>query len=317
MEGKSAANIVIAGGSKPDLFECLLSLAESPYAPCETVVVDNSTDGLCEELAVSFPKVRIIRASKRLTFAQAANLGVRAAFARGASIALLLHDDVTVHRDALSALAAAEAQSGPGIYAPEVRPYKSGAPRKRFRLDWAKRLIVTEFVCEGSGGPLDYAEDSAMLISARVFEALGGFDEALGFYYEDTDFSVRAADAGFPVTEVAGARAWHKEGVSAGSGLSPFKAYWRARNALKFAAKHRKRARLCANALYHFGEFVIPESVKAAAGMLAGDRDSAKVLAAIMRGTCDLFTGNGHAARLYASPSIDPGGRTIPLSELS
>ena len=113
----------------------------------------------------------------------------------------------------------------------------------------------------GSNGQdvdIDYAEGSAALVSAAAYEKLGGFDEDLGFYYEDADFSVRARAAGLPVKEVAGARVWHKGSVSAGRGLSPFKAYWRARNTMKFAFKHRSHSHVAVNAVYHFAGFVAP-----------------------------------------------------------
>jgi len=302
MKPKPVAHIVIAGGSKPDLFECLLSLSESTYTNVETIVVDNSDGGLTEELSFAFPAVRVARPPRPLTFAQAVNHGFRLAIGRGAEAGFLLNDDVTVHPQTLTLLAEEEAKAGPGVYAPEIWPYEGAAARTRFAIDWEKRLVVSQRASStGGAGEIDYAEGSAVFISKRVFEALGGFDEALGFYYEDADFSVRARDAGFPVAEVPGARAWHKGSVSAGRGLSPFKAYWRSRNALKFAMKHRKRANVAANTLYHFGEFVIPEAAKATARMLTGSRNDTRILAAIARGTMDLVTGSKKAGRFEVS----------------
>lgn len=312
MVHKPAVNVIIAGGSTPDLFECLLSLYESTYAPCQTLVVDNSPDGLSDEFAQAFPDEHVARPRKSLTFAQAVNFGFRHALERGARLGFLLNDDVTVHPKTLSMLAEAEERRGPGVYAPEVWPYESGAPRMRFRIDWAKRLVVTEVAAANPTGEIDYAEGSAVLISAEVFERLGGFDEGLGFYYEDADFSIRAKDAGFPVVEIPGARVWHKGSVSAGKGLSPFKAYWRARNALKFAAKHRSRAHLRANALYHFSEFVIPEALHAACRALHGSRRDTKVLAAIMRGTVDWLLGDAQAAAPRASADAERAGYPLP-----
>jgi hypothetical protein len=286
-------SVVIAGGSRGDLFECLLSLEEVEYTPHTILVIDNSAAGLADALAVSFPSARVARPAKAMTFSQAANFGLREAY-RCAEWALLLNDDVTVHPEAVTLLASAAAKRGPGIYAPEIWPYNSQEPRTRWRIDWGKRLVVRERAGAATCQDIDYAEGSGVLVSQEVFARLNGFDEAFGFYYEDADFSVRARDMGFPVREVPTARVWHKGSVSAGKGLSPFKAYWRARNTMRFAMKHRRRAHVITNAAYHFGGFVGPQAVRAAIGTVLGSRRDAEVLAALVRGTLDYLTGNGH-----------------------
>lgn len=294
MERRIATNLIIAGGSAIDLFECLLSLAESEYSPSRTVVLDNSPAGFGGSVETAFRDVELLRPGKPLTFAAAANFGLRHAIASGSPLVFLLNDDVTVHHETLGRLVQAEKAHGAGLYAPEIWPYAAGAPRQRYRFDWSARLVVREAAEPAKSAeprPIDYAEGSAVMISAEVFEATEGFDEEFGFYFEDADFSVRAADAGYPVLEIPGARVWHKTSASAGRGLSPFKAYYRARNTLKFAAKHRGRSAPARNALYHFGEFVIPEAVGAFLAMARGKRAQAQVLAAIMRGTVDNFTG--------------------------
>ena len=112
MQGKAACILIIAGGSRPDLDECLLSLGESDYVPSRTVIVDNSPDGLHDSLKLAFPRVHTLRPAKRLTFAQAANLGITEALDKGESLIFLLNDDVTIHSKTLSILAAAERLSG-------------------------------------------------------------------------------------------------------------------------------------------------------------------------------------------------------------
>ena len=294
MPGKAAAFVVIAGGSQLDLDECLLSLGESTCPPGQTIVVDNSPAGLCDHISVSFPNVAVVQPRTRLTFAQAANLGTRMAIARGARLVFLLNDDVTVHPRALEILSTAESQNGPGIYAPEIWPYETSHSRTRFALDWKKHLVVRVPVAvNGPLSTIDYAEGSGVLFSVEVVHMIGLFDEAFGFYYEDADFSLRAARAGFPVCEVEGARVWHKGSVSAGAGLSPFKAYYRARNTLRFAWKHRNRAHLVSIAAYHFATFLVPSLVWAASRAVVGSRIGAQIAAALARGTWDLFTGTG------------------------
>lgn len=294
MSGKDAFFVIIAGGSSLDLDECLLSLEECTTGDAKTIVVDNSACGLSDRIAVSFPDVSVIRPRTRLTFAQAANVGARMALSRGARSVLLLNDDVTVHPEALAILEQAAAKNGPGIYAPEIWPYERRRQRTRFALDWKKRLAVRVPVeINGSLTPLDYAEGSAMLVSAPVFDRVGFFDEAFGFYYEDADFSVRAAEAGLPVLEVEGARVWHKGSVSAGQGMSPFKCYYRARNTLRFAWKHRNRACVLRIAAYHFSTFLIPSLASSLLRAVTGNRAAFETVGALSKGTWDFLAGNG------------------------
>jgi len=314
MEGKAASIVIIAGGSRPDIDELMLSLAETQYSPCETLVVDNSAGGLGNSFTVAFPNAKVTRPPARLTFAEGANFGMKAALGRGAQLVFLINDDVTVHPKALAILAEAERRNGPGIYAPEIWPYEGGLKRTRRAIDWAKRLAVqVPVTLNGSLTQIQYAEGSAMLISAEVVKRVGFFDEDFGFYYEDADYSIRAAAKGFPVCEAEGARVWHKGSVSAGKGMSPFKAYYRARNTVKFALKHRDRAKLVRIALYHFGEFVIPTIIRSTTRAIAGSRRDARVLAAVLKGTWDFIAGNGHVPGPQALADMSEEIDRLPL----
>jgi hypothetical protein len=306
MPGKEAFFVIIAGGSRLDLDECLLSLEECTSGDVKTIVVDNSTCGLSDHLARSFPDVSVIQPRTRLTFAQAANVGVRMALSRGARNVFLLNDDVTVHPEAFAMLEQAASKNGPGIYAPEIWPYEGRRQRMRFALDWKKRLAVRVPVeINGALTALDYAEGSAMLVSARVFDQIGFFDEAFGFYYEDADFSVRAAEEGFPIREVEGSRVWHKGSVSAGAGMSPFKCYYRARNTLRFAWKHRSRAHVLSIAAYHVATFLIPSLAASLASAVTGNRTAFETIGALSKGTWDFLAGNGKGYVPRVVPSIE------------
>ncbi len=49
-------------------------------------------------------------------------------------------------------------------------------------------------------------------IPRACFEAVGGFDEDIPYYFEDSDFCIRARRAGFPFKYLPGARFRHKGG---------------------------------------------------------------------------------------------------------
>jgi GT2 family glycosyltransferase len=292
MAGGHLTNLVIAGGNAEALGTCLNSIDKSTYPSQATLVVDNSRSGIADEFKNRFAGVEFLRGVEPRTFAHAVNAGLERAFPGGAEFVFLLNDDVEVEAGTAGALAAAARRLGPGVFAPEVWP-ADGSQRRRYRFDWGKRLLTSGPAESGGGEPfeIDYAEGSAVLVCAEVFSAVGGFDEWFGFYYEDADFSLRARAADFPVVEVPGARVSHVVGASAGRGLSAFKAYWRARNALRFARKHHALSRPLVNAAYHFGGFIIPEALRAIGGAVTRESEADRRLSALWRGTIDGFTG--------------------------
>jgi GT2 family glycosyltransferase len=60
----------------------------------------------------------------------------------------------------------------------------------------------------------DWAEGSTLLISRDCWQACGGWDESFFLYSEETDFALRARDAGLATRFVPTARAVHLEGDS-------------------------------------------------------------------------------------------------------
>jgi N-acetylglucosaminyl-diphospho-decaprenol L-rhamnosyltransferase len=63
----------------------------------------------------------------------------------------------------------------------------------------------------------DWAEGSTLLISADCWQRCAPWDESFFLYSEETDFALRARDAGFVTRYVPSAQAMHLEGDSAGS----------------------------------------------------------------------------------------------------
>jgi GT2 family glycosyltransferase len=55
----------------------------------------------------------------------------------------------------------------------------------------------------------DWASGAAMMISAACFAAVGPWDESFFLYAEETDYALRAADAGFALRYVPDATAVH------------------------------------------------------------------------------------------------------------
>lgn len=109
-------------------------------------------------------------------------------------------------------------------------------------------------------------------------------DEGYDMYNEDTDWCVRAKDAGFEVLFAPSARIWHKVSMSSGGGLTPFKIYHRLRSTLRFFSLH---ARPC----HWIG--IVPFTVVRTVGFAARElvRGKGANVGAVLRGLWDSMTG--------------------------
>jgi GT2 family glycosyltransferase len=84
---------------------------------------------------------------------------------------------------------------------------------------------------------LDFVYGCAMLLSARMLYAIGGFDERFFMYYEDVDLCLRAGAAGYQVALAPAAHVSHL-GSHSTSAEPATKLYYEARSRQLFYAKH-------------------------------------------------------------------------------
>jgi N-acetylglucosaminyl-diphospho-decaprenol L-rhamnosyltransferase len=74
--------------------------------------------------------------------------------------------------------------------------------------------MVTDEIQYTSDKVTDWAEGSTVLISAECWERIGPWDESFFLYSEETDFALRARDAGLATRFTPSAQAVHLEGDS-------------------------------------------------------------------------------------------------------
>ncbi len=285
--------VVINWNGREVLEPCLRTLLASSYPNLSVLVVDNaSTDGSAQFVRDEFPSVSVSEQSSNLGFAAGVNVGLKAALEEGADYVLLLNNDIELDGDAVSALVEAalahpeSAFVGPLIYyadRPSVIWSAGGAVS--FWTGNIRHLGLRE---EDAGQyaevrEVDYVTACAVLASAKAVSAIGLMDEAYYMYNEDTDWCIRAGDAGFGVLFAPSARIWHKVSMSSGGGLTPFKIYHRLRSTLRFFSLHARP--------YHWLGIVPFTAVRTlcfAVRELAGGK-SANV-GAIVRSTWDSMT---------------------------
>jgi GT2 family glycosyltransferase len=244
MKSLEATVIVLNWNGLTDTLECLESLARMDYPACEVVVVDNgSTDGSVSVIRERFPMVTMLENSENLGYAGGNNVGLRHALAHRAEYALLLNNDTAVAPDFLSLLVeAAEADpaigiAGPTIYyfdQPNVIWSAGGAIDWRRGWNWMVGLDEEDTGQFGAAPrPVDFVTGCALLISRQALETAGPLDERFFMYYEEVEWCVRVARAGFGVRHVPAARIWHKIAPQT-QAISPFVHYYMTRNRLLF-----------------------------------------------------------------------------------
>lgn len=236
--------IVLNYNGLADTLACLESLALLDYSNYEVTVVDNgSTDGSVPVIRERFPTVTMFENDENLGYTGGNNVGLRYALAQGADYVLLLNNDTEAASDFLRRLVeAAEADpligvTGPTIYyheQPDIIWSAGGV------IDWERgstRMVGLDERDEGQFGAdsraVDFVTGCAMLVRRATVEQVGLLDERFFAYYEESEWCVRAAKAGYKILHVPLARIWHKISPSTRADSSLVH-YYMTRNRLLF-----------------------------------------------------------------------------------
>jgi GT2 family glycosyltransferase len=216
--------------------ELLLSLEKVDRQSFEVIVVDNSGDN--DYLKLARPKYEMNTIVSRVNrgFAAANNLGLQKA--RGKYI-LLLNNDTEVDPAFLDEMIGAfECRKEIGAVSPKIKYFDN--PLLIQYAGYSKMNPVTlRMKAHGSKKPdsnvfnsrmiTNYAHGCAMMISRKVYEAIGPMPEEYFLYYEEHDWSNSIRQAGYEICYEPGAIVYHKESVSVKKD-SPLKVFYLNRN---------------------------------------------------------------------------------------
>jgi GT2 family glycosyltransferase len=197
-----ASIIIVSFNAKVKLLACLDSISGWLTPECEIIVVDNaSSEGNADAVEASFPNVIVIRSETNLGFAAGCNLGAEKSAGK---FLVFINPDTLVERGWLEALIE-PCEKGDRIGLATSRILLLDQPQKINACGCDVQLAGL-ILCRGSGRPKESyptAEEVAAISGAsfairrEVFELLGGFDEDMFLYGEDTDLSWRARLAGW------------------------------------------------------------------------------------------------------------------------
>jgi len=181
-----------------------------------TVVDNSSSDGTVDALAERLPEVRVLRNDRNAGYGFACNQGLRGG---EGDIALILNSDIYARPGAIGRLAGFLAAS-PGHVAAggrlvdpgtdsvqvghNVRAFPRLVPQAAQMLGLERAWPANPLSRRYLGLGLDYERTqdvdqpagSCFAVRRADFEALGGFDEAFYYWYEDVDLARRLRDRG-------------------------------------------------------------------------------------------------------------------------
>lgn len=238
--------IVVVNYRTADLtIACLASLFEDPSLPADThlMIVDGASgDGSVEAIAAAIEsrdlgdRVSLLPLEVNGGFAYGNNRGIEAVRARFGETdhCLLLNPDTVVRPSAVSRLLQfMKSHPKVGIAGAQLED-PDGTPQAcAFRFP----SIASEFEAEIKTGPVsrllsrwrvvptdlpevpsrvDWVSGACMLVRREVFNAVGLMDEEYFLYYEELDFTLRAARAGWECWHVPESHVVHFVGQATG-----------------------------------------------------------------------------------------------------
>lgn len=239
-------SVILNTNRREDTLACLHSLAESDYANQRVIVLDNqSNDGSVQAIESNFPEVRIISLAENRGYAGNNNVGIQAALAQHADWVFVLNEDTVLDRNCLCELIrAGTADASIGMVGPMVYHYDEPNVIQSaggvFGSGWDPDHLGKNQPDSGQySSPHDVAwlTGCAILVRRAMIEQVGMLDERLFIYCEETEWCLRAREAGWRLTHVPAAKLRHK-GVQRNYRPTPSFIYYMTRNRFQMLAKH-------------------------------------------------------------------------------
>lgn len=215
--------IIVNWNAKVNLEECLDSVFKIAYSPFEVIVVDNaSSDGSVSLLERKFPKVKVVKASNNLGFAQGNNLGYKKS--RGEYLLFLNNDCIVTNNFLAELVTYLEKNPTVGIVQPTIIFYRTKTLtylHKKinsvgsyfinsgffYHQDWGKSFKKQKY-----SKPFEVfsAYGACFLTKREIINKVGLFDPDYFAYFEETDLCHRVLLAGYSVVVYPTVYIFHK-----------------------------------------------------------------------------------------------------------
>ncbi|MGH3509689.1 MAG: glycosyltransferase family 2 protein [Nocardioidaceae bacterium] len=258
-----------------------VAAAMDGHAHLVTVVDNGSTDDTVDRVRLHHGVAVLEQANRG--YSAGINAGVAAL--PSADVILVLNPDVRLEAGSVVAMLSVLDDPNVGVVAPRLLDpdgtiahslRRAPTLARAMGLSFTRRPTFSEAVTEPAAyqvrHPVDWATGAVLLIRRECHEALGGWDESYFLYSEETDFCLRAADAGWRTEFEPAASALHIGGASGRSGRThTIQTLNRVR---LYARRHGRRA-----GLVYLGFMTASQAVKA----VRGRPESREALVALIR----------------------------------
>lgn len=282
MPEPTVVSVILNTNRRDDTLECLESLSRSRYTNHQVVVLDNhSTDGSVEAICEKFPQARMVRLEENLGYAGNNNVGIQIALEMGADWVFVLNEDTVLDADCLGRLVeAGESDPKIGIVGPMVyhfdEPEYIQSGGGILGPYWQSRHLAKDEPDRGQlkeTHPVEWISGCAILVRRAVIEQVGMIDARFFYYWEETEWCLRAGKAGWKIMHVPAAKLWHK-GVQRFYSPKPSLYYYSTRNRMLMIAKHRAPVIVWLHALTEITRTLISWSVRPKWRGKRADRDA-------------------------------------------
>jgi len=238
--------VVVNYGDPGDTWACLDSLERSRERDLDVVVVDNAPEGADHDRlrAGVGSRAEVVATGANLGYAGGNNVGITRVLDRGVEDVLLLNPDTRIGPNTLTRLRKVlDNHPRCGVVGPRL--LVPGRPR-RIWFDGGDVDLETGATHHQSRGRLeadvppravrrcDYVTGAALCARAATFRDVGLLPERYFMYYEETDWCLRARDAGWISMVKPRARMTHlkRSGIAV---PRPYAVYYLTRNRYFFA----------------------------------------------------------------------------------
>jgi GT2 family glycosyltransferase len=241
--------LVLTYNGLDDTRKCLTSLASQAATGHPILVVDNgSTDGTMEAVGREFPWAKLFRVEKNQGPSVGNNRGIEHAMAQGAGSILLLNNDTTAAPNLIDRMqVAAQAHPDFKVLGPVINYMDEPAVVMTDGVIFnppgglgffARKEVPLRTGATPQVTPVDVVNGCCMLVAAEVFTRIGLFDEQFFIYHDETDFCLRAKQAGFQCGVISEQLVWHKGSSTFKVTGKRFGRYYDSRNLVYLLKKH-------------------------------------------------------------------------------